>query len=169
MESAIVQDIKTMFRDEQFMARVWAEANKRLGAEKPDVDKEVGRVEAQMAKAQAAIDRYFKAFEAGTLKAELCNEKVRDLRDRVTELEGERRELEARRARLELPAVDQQMLSALVDNFEKVMAEAPVPQKKHLLRQMVKKVLVHDRRTIEVWYGLPNSSRFEYCNNKLPG
>jgi len=31
-------------------------------------------------------------------------------------------------------------------------------KKKHLLRQLVKKVLIHDRRTIELWYGLPNPS-----------
>jgi len=48
------------------------------------------------------------------------------------------------------------MLAALVDNFEQVMAEGPNPKKKRLLRQLMKKVLIHDRRTVEVWYGLPN-------------
>ena len=50
------------------------------------------------------------------------------------------------------------MLSGLVDNCEDVMAEGTNPQKKHLLRRLVKKVLVHDRRKVEVWYGLPNPS-----------
>ena len=36
-----------------------------------------------------------------------------------------------------------------------------------LLRLLVKKVLIHDRRTIEIWYRLPNSRRFENCNNWL--
>ena len=45
-----------------------------------------------------------------------------------------------------------------MDNFEKVMAEGTNPQKKDLLRRLVKKVLIHDRRTIEIWYGLPNQS-----------
>jgi site-specific DNA recombinase len=80
LESAIIEDIKAMFRDEQFMARVWAEANKRLCAEKPNLEKEIAKVEAEAAKAQTALDRYFEAFEAGTLQAELCNQKVRDLR-----------------------------------------------------------------------------------------
>jgi site-specific DNA recombinase len=168
LESAIIEDIKAMFRDEQFMARVWAEANKRLCAEKPNLEKEIAKVEAEAAKAQAALDRYFEAFEAGTLQAELCNGKVRDLRARLEELETEKRDLEARRERLELPAIDRDMLASLVDNFERVMAEAPNPQKKDLLRRLVKRVLVHDRRTIEVWYGLPNSRRVEDWNNWLP-
>ena len=168
MEAAIIQDIKTMFRNEQFMARVWAEANKRLNAEKPDVEKEIGKVEAQIDKAQAAVDRYFKAFEAGTLKAELCNEKVEDLHARLKELETEKQELQDRRKRLELPAVDREMLSGLVDNFEQVIAEGTNPQKKHLLRHLVKKVLVHNRRTVEIWYGLPNSPSVRTPAHKAP-
>ena len=40
------------------------------------MDKDIARVEAQAAKNPAGIDCYFEAFEAGTLNAELCNEKV---------------------------------------------------------------------------------------------
>lgn len=167
LESAIVQDIKAMFRDEDFMGRVWAEANRRLGAEKPDVEKEIKRVEAEAAKVRASIDRYFEAFEAGTLKAELCNQKVADLNGRVEQLDAEKRELDARRERMELPAIDREMLAALVDNFEQVLAEGANAQKKDLLRRMVKKVLIHDRRTVEVWYGLPNARRFEDWHKKL--
>lgn len=116
-----------MFRDEQFMARIWEETNKRLEAEKPDLEKEIARIEGQMTKTQGAIDRYFEAFEAGTLKTELCNEKVRNLRTRMEELEGEKRGLEARRERLELPAIDREMLTSIVDNFEKVIAEGANP------------------------------------------
>ncbi len=52
----------------------------------------------------------------------------------MEELEGEKRSLEARRERLELPAIDKEMLASIVNNFEKVMAEGPNPKKKHLLR-----------------------------------
>ena len=103
LEAAIVQDIKTMFRDEAFMARIWEEANRRLAAEKPDVDKEIGKVEAQMVKTRARLDRYFEAFEAGTMKPQLCDEKIQDLSARLEELQAEKHELEDRRERLELP------------------------------------------------------------------
>ena len=38
------------------------------------------------------------------------------------------------------------------------MAEGTNPQKKDLLRRLVKKVLAHDKRTIEIWYALPNQA-----------
>jgi len=163
-----MQDIKAMFRDEAFMARIWDEANRRLRAEKPDVDKEIGKVEAQAARTQARIDRYFEAFEAGTMKPELCNEKIQDLNARLEALEAEKRDLDVRRKRLDLPDVDREMLDALVDDFEKVMAEGTNPQKKDLLRRLVKKVLVHDRRTVEVWYGLPNPPSVRTPGNLAP-
>ena len=168
LEASIMQDVKTMFRDEAFMARVWEEANQRLSAEKPDVDKEIGRVEAQAAKTQTRVDRYFEAFEAGTMKPELCSERIQDLNARVEELEAEKHELESRRKRLELPAIDKEMLSGLVANFEDVMAKGTNPQKKHLLRRLVKKVLVHDRRTVEVWYGVPNPPSVSRPGNLAP-
>ena len=84
-------------------------------------------------------------------------------------LAAEMRELEARRERLELPAIDREMLTPIVDNFEKVMAEGPNPKKKHLLHRLVKKVLIHSRKTVEIWYVLPNSQRFANCNIWLPG
>jgi len=154
VEATILQDIKAMFRDEPFIARVREEANKRIVAAKPDLEKEIAWLENQMTKAQGAIDRYFEAFETGTLKADLCSEKVGELKARLVGLEAERRDLENRRNRLELPAIDLEMLTSFVANLEQLIAAGTNPQKKHLLRLLVKKVLVHDRHTVEVWYAL---------------
>lgn len=57
--------------------------------------------------------------------------------------------------------VNHEMFSGLVDNLEDVMAQGPNPQEKDLLHQMVKKVLIHDRSTIEIWYALPSQGE---CN-----
>ena len=90
------------------------------------------------------------------MKPDLCNQKVQDLKSQMRELGVEKQELEARRERLELLPVDRMMLSRLVDEFEETMEKGTNQKKKHLLRQVVKKVLIHNRRTVEVWYGLPN-------------
>ena len=132
------------------------------------VDKEMSKIETQVVQTQERLDRYFQAFEAGTMKPELCNEKVEALSGLLADLEAEKRALEARKQRLELPAVDRDMLSSLMDNFEVAMAEAPNPQKKHPLQRLVKKVLVHDRQTVEVWYRLPHPQLIEYWDNWLP-
>jgi hypothetical protein len=71
------------------------------------------------------------------------------------------------------------MLSGLLDKFEEVMAEGTNPQQQDLLHLLVKKVLVHDRRTIEIWYALPNQAsvrtpahlapRMCQCTNQAAG
>ncbi len=83
-------------------------------------------------------------------------------------LEAELRKLRERRQQLELPALDRAAVAALMDDFEQVMAAGTNPQKKHLLHQVVKKVLVHDRLTVEVWYGLPYPPRLAHRDIWLP-
>jgi hypothetical protein len=61
-----------------------------------------------------------------------------------------------RHIELAADALDREMLATLVENFERVMAEGTNPQKKDLLRRMVKNVRFHGRRTVEIWCGLPN-------------
>ncbi len=60
------------------------------------------------------------------------------------------------------------MLAELVDQFEKVIAEGTNPQKKDLLHRLVKKVLVHDRRTVEVLHGLPKQPSVHTPGNWTP-
>jgi chromosome segregation ATPase len=128
------------------MARLWEEANGLLSAEKPSLEREIETVDSQIVKARATIDRYFEAFEAETMKPEVCMGKVDDLNARIEQLEGEKRDPEEKRQRLDLPAIDREMLTRLIDDFERVLAEGTNPKKKDLLRHLVKKVLVHDRR-----------------------
>jgi len=168
LEAAIVQDIKTMLMDDHFMSRAWEATNQKLAAERPDLDKEIERLDVQMAETQRRMDRYFGAFEAGTMEPTLCNHKVKELDGQLQQLVAEKQNLEARRERLDLPALDMKAFASLVDRFEEVFAAGTNAQKKHLLHNLVKKVLIHDRRTVEVWYALPNPERFENWNTELP-
>ena len=168
LEAAVIQDIKAMLQDEGLMARIWAEANKRLDSEKPDLTRDIRRVENQMTDVGSRVARYLEAFETGKLQADICNEKVRELKARLAELGAERHDLEERRQRLNLPAMDREFLGKTLAEFEEVMAVAENAKKKHLLRQLVKKVLVHDRHTVEVWYGLPAPDPARIAGNLAP-
>ncbi|MHC4060005.1 MAG: recombinase family protein [Planctomycetota bacterium] len=168
LEATVVNDIKTLFRDERFIDRVWEKTNRRLGKQRPDVESEIKAVESQISKARLRIDRYFDAFEQGKLKPELCSEKVEALTAQLQELNDQKRELEEKRKQLELPAIDRKMLCGLIDNFEKVLARGTNPQKKHLIQQLVKKVRVHNKNKVEVWYGVPGDSQVSTPGRMAP-
>ena len=118
-------------------ARICEEANSLLGAEKPTIEKEIASAQTQTAKARATVDRYFEAFEAATPRPEACMQKVDDVNARIEQLENEKRDVEERREHLDIPGIDREMFSDLLDRFEDVMAEGTNPQKKDLLRRLV--------------------------------
>jgi hypothetical protein len=60
------------------------------------------------------------------------------------------------------------MIGKIVDNLDAVMAGGDNKKRKHLLNLLVKKVLIHDRRTIEVWYSIPNSPAYTRQANCKP-
>jgi len=80
------------------------------------------------------------------------------LRLNGNKLENERDALKAKRHNLDLPALKHDFLDQILNNLEKVVGAVPPGQKKHLLHLLVKKVLVRDRRTAEIWYRLPQES-----------
>ena len=66
--------------------------------------------------------------------------------------------LEERRQSLDLPALKRDFLDKILTDLQQIVEAVPNPQKKHLLHLLVKKVLVRDKRTVEIWYRLPQGS-----------
>lgn len=54
------------------------------------------------------------------------------------------------------------------DHVARAIAADIKPQEKDLLRRLVKKVLVHDKRTIEIWYALPNQASVRTLGHVAP-
>ncbi len=158
LEGNVLEDINELFRDDTFVERVWAEANRLLSEVQPQVEAELGKVIADAVRAREALDRSFQAFEAGTMKPEECSARIEDLNAQLVALEEHRRELGAAQANLALPALDKAAVAALLDDFEKVFATATNPQKKHLLHELVKEVRVDSKESVEVWYRFPQKA-----------
>ncbi|MFQ5479352.1 MAG: recombinase family protein [Candidatus Binatia bacterium] len=168
LEEALIQDVKTILHDEDLLARVWEKANSQLSVEKPDLDAEVRKVEAEIADTRKRIDRYFAAFEEGRMKPETAEGKIEELKTRLDDLEVERQAIEDQRERLELPPLGKEFLRELMGRFDKVIDAGTAAQKKHLLHLLVQKVLLKGRETVEVWYRLPNPERFYTWQEWLP-
>jgi hypothetical protein len=59
-------------------------------ASRPDREQELAAVEAQVRKAHGSLDRYFKAFEEGKLREEVCTRRIEELSGELTSLEARR-------------------------------------------------------------------------------
>jgi site-specific DNA recombinase len=155
LESLVLGDVKTLFRDDAFVDRVWEETNRRLAEQRPDLERELEAAAVEQERVRGKIDRYTEAFEAGTLEAGLFGENVQALKEQLQQLEARRADLEVQRRNLRLPELDRAHILALLDDFEAVFDSATNPQRKHLLHQVVKEVRVHGKLSVEVTYFVP--------------
>ncbi len=155
IEEQILAEIQTIFQDEALLADIWTSAQQKLAANAPAIDAELKNLDKQRTKHQAALDRYFQAFESGTMDSSTCNQRVHELSTQIKQLDEEREALRTQRQSLDLPALKTDFLHEILSNLREVVEAVPNPQKKHLLHLLVKKVLVKNRCTFEVWYRLP--------------
>jgi len=130
VEEAILEDLKSIFQDEELVAKVCEEVNKILAAEGPEIDRQLVLIDSQMAQARERRGRYFEAFEARTLDSKVCNEKLAEVDAQIASLDAERARLTAQRERLDLLTLDRELIAALMANFDQVFACGTTPQKK---------------------------------------
>jgi hypothetical protein len=60
---------------------------------RPDRERELAAVEAQIRRAQGSLDRYFHAFEEERLREEVCTRRIEELSAELTSFEARRSEL----------------------------------------------------------------------------
>ena len=117
---------------------------------------------------EAMLDRYFAAFEAGTLKPEVLNDKIEEFSLRLQQLEEEKSNLEGDIEGMSLEEIDQAGIKTYVDALEAVLENGGNEQKKHLLRTLVEKVLVHDKDKYEFTFRLPDGSTLQHALETIP-
>ncbi len=168
LESKIMTEVQTIFRNEELLAEIWHKAKTKLTEESPNIETELQHMEASQRTVQTKLDRYFLAFETGTMEPSVCNARVQELRTQLKQLEAQQEALEARREALDIPAIKQDFIDQILTNLQGVVDAVPGAQKKHLLRLLVKKVLIQDRRTAEIWYRLPQESPVRILSGLVP-
>jgi hypothetical protein len=82
------------YSDADFVRSALAEAAARRAESQPHVAQQLAAARAELARTEEARDRHFRAFEAGTMSAQDCAERVRSLAQRIDELRGRPSELE---------------------------------------------------------------------------
>ncbi len=164
-ERLIESLVKTLGRTdvlEEAMSR-WAA---RQGKDRPKLDKELRAVEGQIRKAEAALDRYFNAFESGSMNESTCAARVKKIAADIATLNARRGELadELSEAAPETPRAEQ--LSELKDELLTALDAGSHAQRKALLQTLVAEIRVKDRSWLlranistTVRIGAPGGSR----------
>jgi site-specific DNA recombinase len=117
---------------------------------------ELVAIRTEIDQAEAAIERYLGAFEAGTLPEAQCGKRVQALGAKVADLQAREVELQqalAASATQELPTPAD--LAQLASQLRQVIEHAPVTAKKALAQQLVHEIHVTGRNDIRPIFRIP--------------
>lgn len=168
LEDGVLQDVRATLSDSKFLNRVWAAAYGLCEAKKPAIAKEIKQLERQMDDVRLRIDKYMSAFETGEMKVTPAENKVQELQQRLEQLDAEKAAQEAKLGALNLPDLDQASLAKALDLLEKTMKSSGNPEKKSLMRHLIKKMVVHNRSKLEVDYCIPSPHMVIRMSNLAP-
>jgi site-specific DNA recombinase len=154
LEDAILRQLVALLEQDTLVEEAIRGAFRRLQAAGPQRAVEMKRLEAELRRTNAALDRYFKAFEQGRMPESSCAPRIAELSDKVRGLEARRQELDAERAEQPEPQRDEDLL-LLKAHVRKVIAQGDPPTRKALLQALVHEIRVVDRGEIHPVFVLP--------------
>ena len=155
LEEAVIEQMAEVYQDSSLVADALAEdkaAERHIVAE---AARRIATLRQELAGARRALDRYFAAFEDGSLAASDCQHRIRTLNERLDALIAEEQRLEAelRDRRSEAPTADEiaQWAAALPE----LLTVGSAQQRKALVRKLVKEIRVMGRDEIVPTYRIP--------------
>src|SRR5438876_2674867 len=132
------------------LTKATAEAETR----RPELEQRLASISAEITRAEHALERYYEAFEQGTLSAERCEQRLTRLQARLDDLHAQQAELSLQSPHEPTHAPTAADLAAVADHLEHVIAEADPQQAKALLRLLIEELRVNSRTEIKPTYRL---------------
>ena len=129
----------------------------RRAAARPQNQDELTAVEAEVRKADEAMDRYFQAFEAGSMSEADCAPRLQALRRQLSELAERRAELMAQMDDEDdepLPTASE--LIGVKEAIERALQSGTEAQRKVVMQKLVVEVQVESRSSITPLFRVPH-------------
>ena len=154
LEQAILTQLQDLLAREDDVREAITAAFADLNNQQPKRDAELTRIDADIRKVDEALDRYFRAFENGTMPEQACAPRIAELTKRLSELQARRGELAADADDPPEPLSDDD-LHALQAHVSRVIADGELPARKALLQALVDEIRVASRDEIYPFFTLP--------------
>jgi site-specific DNA recombinase len=154
LEHAVLQQLASLYRDSDLVVEALAEAEREAERTRPDTEQRLASIDAEISRAEHALERYFEAFEQGKLSPERCDERLSRLQARLEDLRAQRAELSLsmpdKPGRGPTPAD----LAAVAGQLDEVIADGEPQRAKALLRLLIQELRVNGRAQIQPTYRL---------------
>ena len=116
---------------------------------------ELAAIDAELAKVEAGIDRYLRAFETGTMPETVCGERVKALGTQSTALRARREQLADEMEDADLTAPTPEELSVLRERVAEAVSKGSSGPVKTLLQALIHEIRVDSRDAIHPTFRVP--------------
>jgi site-specific DNA recombinase len=155
LEDAIIAQLHKLLRDEPLLETAIRNAHAELETAKPKRVAEAAQVAAEITKTQAALSRYFDAFEQGTLNAAGCAQRTSELTTRLRGLEDRQAELTANEASPGPQPLTSDDVAALAAQVGDAFATGSSHHKKALLQALISQIRVEGKARVQPFFNIP--------------
>jgi hypothetical protein len=143
------------YEDTDLFAEAISEAQERADLDESPHDAERAALQAELDKVERGIDRYLRAFEAGTMPEEIRGERVKDLGTKATAMRARMFELDAEMTTADLVAPTSAELNELRQRVEAAVAGGSSALVKSLLQALIHEIRVDSRKAIHPVFRVP--------------
>lgn len=162
LDQAVLEALLKTYEDSDLLEAAVQEARDRSLASLPRLQEQVAAVEIEIRKTEEALERYFLAFEAGTLPERRCGERIDALGQKLSELQDRRRHLQEQQTAEEVPGWEPEELDALLGEIRGAIEDGTPQKQKALLQALVAEVRVDSREAIYPFFRVPQGV-FAFC------
>jgi site-specific DNA recombinase len=135
-EQQALEELLRVFRDAGLVRAGLHAAAEAIKAERPRIGEELEEVRAEIARTADAVKRYQLAFEDGTMAAEDCAPRLRELNGRIGDLRLRETELEEAEVSQIQAEVTNELLDEAAGEIKLALLGGSPAQKKALLRKL---------------------------------
>ncbi len=154
LEEAIMGQLAATLEREALVRQAIEDAFAELEKQRPKSEAELARIDAELRRTNEMLDRYFRAFENGTMPEQACAPRIADVTRRLGQLEARREELTLDDDDTPEP-LSEEDLNTLQAHVRHVIAHGDPAQQKALLQALVDEIRVVSRAEIYPFFSLP--------------
>jgi site-specific DNA recombinase len=155
LDQAVIEALLKTFQQTDLFEQAVAASRTQAELLHEQHQAELTTVTEQIRKAEATIERYLDAFEAGTMSDETCGQRVEKQGAKIAELRVRQADLRRALDTVNIQAPTPQELADLAEQVRVALSEGPTPARKRLLHALVHEVQVQGRDAIFPVFRVP--------------
>ena len=167
LENAIMKQLLNVLDNKDLLSRIRDEVNQIIGSKKQDKAGELAGIDQEIQRKEAVIRKYMAAFETGTMSPDQCGARINELTQEIEHLKSRKLDVDTVD---EIKAYSNRELKSVRKHIKTALSNGPLPQRKAILKELIKGIIVHARNRIEATFRLPLSSvRIMNCSAPRAG